>query len=503
MPLPQPSIPAVRDTPVRVFARQVDPVAAVATPQRRRENRFLAAMLKLRDLTRSISWRLTVWYAGLLLLALLACYFVSYILVSSLALGKIDDALETEAQECTLIHAKLGLPAVIEHARHEAQIEGTQDLLFKILDSTGNVTFQTDDSKWDSLKIDLSKIPGNAGSVLLSSSLRGSTRETRLVVQRLAPNVILVVAASTHDEVALIAESMRLVLGVMLLVWLATAIIGFMLARRGLRGIGDVKQAAMDFAAGAIDRRARRTNRGDEVDLLARGFNTMAERISKLLNNLRETNDSLAHELRSPVTRIRGRCELALNRGNAELRDVTEETIDQCDRLLGMINTMLEISETEAGVARMNRTDVDLAALLQDACELFEPAADDAGITLTCTTTDTLHVRGDVGKLQRLVSNLLDNALKYTPSGGKVAITAAKVAQSVEIKITDTGVGISPQDLHGIFERFYRGAAGEGRAGNGLGLSLAQTIARAHDGDITVHSTAGEGSTFTVRFPSA
>ena len=155
-----------------------------------------------------------------------------------------------------------------------------------------------------------------------------------------------------------------------------------------------------------------------------------------------------------------------------------------------------------SGVEKLNHEDIDLARLVRDACELLEPVAEDKGLSLTCDTPQTCALVGDRRMIQRILSNLLDNALKYTPAGGAVKISfLEKRGQEVVVAVQDTGIGIPPNDLPHIFERFYRCDQSRSEPGTGLGLSLARALARAHNGDITVTSTLGQGSTFTLILP--
>jgi signal transduction histidine kinase len=166
-----------------------------------------------------------------------------------------------------------------------------------------------------------------------------------------------------------------------------------------------------------------------------------------------------------------------------------------------MINTMLDITEVEAGVGKLVMKEVDITRLVKEACELFQPVAEDKDITLICDAPPGCFVKGDIQRLQRLVANLLDNALKYTLSGGKVTITLSTDAGKAIITVIDTGIGISEKELPRIFERFYRGDRSRTQTGTGLGLSLARAVASAHGGSVTVSSTPGAGSTFTITLP--
>jgi len=243
---------------------------------------------------------------------------------------------------------------------------------------------------------------------------------------------------------------------------------------------------------------------GDEIDQLATTFNQMLDRIQVLVTEIKEMNDNIAHDLRSPIARIRGLAEVTLTTGKSrdDFEAMVASTIEECDRLLDMINTMLTISKTEAGVEKVSDDLIDITAIVHSACELFEPLAEEKNVALSCRALEKMMLSGDARMLQRMLANVLDNALKYTPSGGKVEVSlAGNENNTIIITVRDTGIGISEADLPHVFERFYRCDRSRSQPGTGLGLSLARAIARAHGGDITATSTLDQGSKFTIRLP--
>ncbi|MFH2074943.1 MAG: HAMP domain-containing sensor histidine kinase, partial [Pseudomonadota bacterium] len=241
-----------------------------------------------------------------------------------------------------------------------------------------------------------------------------------------------------------------------------------------------------------------------EIDQLAMTFNQMLDRIQSLVAEIRQMGDDIAHDLKSPLTRIRGMAEITLTTGKspAEYEAMAASAIEECDRLLDIINTMLMISKTEAGVEKPSREKIDLASLVREACELFGTTAEDGGLTLSCNVPERCVIAGDARMIQRLFANLLDNAIKYTSTGGRAEVSLSQIeGRGATLTVKDTGVGIAAGDLPRIFERFYRGDQSRSESGTGLGLSLARAIARAHGGDITVESRLREGSVFTVTLP--
>ena len=286
-------------------------------------------------------------------------------------------------------------------------------------------------------------------------------------------------------------------------VTLGSIFLGWFLARRSLSGVEDVRQAAQSIAKGAFSSRVPVKGTGDELDQLAITFNGMIAQIEAVLSNMKETGENIAHDLRSPITRMRGMAELALVRKQCidDYETVVGRVIEECDLLLGMINTILDISEAEAGIVRLHLTEVNAGEMARDVIDLFEPVAEDKHVSVSLRKSGVLSLRADREKLQRAFSNLLDNAIKFTPSGGSVTILVNGMNQTVCIVLRDTGIGISASELNHIFDRFYRGEKSRSEPGSGLGLSLARAFVLAHGGAIDVTSTPAEGSEFTVTLP--
>jgi len=295
-----------------------------------------------------------------------------------------------------------------------------------------------------------------------------------------------------------------LIILLMIPLFLLAAVIGWVLARHALKGVEEVTQTAIEIPKGSMDKRVEVKYRSYEIDRLANTFNGMLDRIQSLIKGMREMNDNIAHDLRSPLTRIRGMAEMTLmGKGSIDnYSEMAADTIEECDKLISIINTMLDITETEAGVGRFEYEQIDIADLIRSACELFNPIAEEKDIKILAILPDKLFIRGDRSKLQRLVTNLLENAIKYNKSGGSVTISVSQEGQQINLTFEDTGIGIPENDLPKIFDRFYRCDASRSEAGIGLGLSLVKAIARAFGGDIRVRSDPGKGSSFFVTLPA-
>jgi heavy metal sensor kinase len=460
------------------------------------------------SLPNTLAFRLTLWYAGIFTLSACAAFFLFYVLITQFIFNQTDQELKSQADRFSILLATQGPDSVIESAFIEAHAAGVKKIFFRFLYMNGEVFSYSDLSYWKNIDIG---VDGTAIKTLLNEDRPVSRTITipdrkeriRILYAALSPNIILQVGVAMEDYSHFLAAFQRIFIATITFLIVLAAGGGWFMARRAVSGIEAVTRTAQKISGGALEERVPVKARGDEIDQLAFTFNQMLDRIQVLLKEIKEMSDNMAHDLRSPIARIRGAAEVTLTSGKtlSEYENMAASTIEECDRLLDMINTMLMISKTESGVDQFSSNDVDLSGIVRQACELFEPMAEDKKVAVSCDVTDEIHLSGNMPMLQRMLSNLLDNAIKYTPSGGTVNVTASETSTQAIVAVQDTGIGISGQDLPRIFERFYRCDLSRSQAGIGLGLSLARAIARAHGGDITVASTPDQGSTFTVTLP--
>jgi heavy metal sensor kinase len=464
---------------------------------------------KIIRLPSTLAFRLTLWYAGIFALCSCVAFLLFYALIASVFQERTDQELLTQAQRFSTLLAGDGIGAVTNGAVIEAQAAGEKKVFFRLLNLTGEAFSSSNISYWKDINVDvgaIEKLLRGSGPILETITIPNRSDEVRILYAMLSPSVIVQVGQAMESQARLLDVFKRIFIITMSSLIVLAAAVGWFMARRAVSGIEVVTRTAQKISGGSLQERVPVKPRGDEIDQLATSFNQMVDRIQILLTEIKEMSDNIAHDLRSPVTRIRGTAEVTLTTGKSleDYENMAASTIEDCDRLLDMINTMLLIAKTEAGVDKPAGEEVYIAALIRRACELFEPMAEDKNVSLNYDAAEKTAVRGDARMLQRMLANILDNAVKYTPSGGKieVALTGAK-NQHVIISIKDTGVGISDADLNRIFERFYRCDQSRSQPGTGLGLSLARAIARAHGGDITVKSALNQGSSFTISLPKA
>jgi signal transduction histidine kinase len=256
---------------------------------------------------------------------------------------------------------------------------------------------------------------------------------------------------------------------------------------------------------GKVQSRVPAGETGDALDELGIQVNAMLDRIESLIAGMRGALDNVAHDLRTPMMRLRSIAETALqSRGDAAaLREALADCLEESDRVVAMLNTLMDISEAETGTMRLHRERVNLTELVAQAVELYEDVAEEKGVTLENQASDELWVDVDRTRMRQVIANLLDNALKYTPAGGKVEIATSAMNGEAILSLRDTGIGISPDELPRIWERLYRGDKSRSERGLGLGLSLVKAIVEAHRGRVAVESEPDKGSRFVLHLPPA
>lgn len=269
-----------------------------------------------------------------------------------------------------------------------------------------------------------------------------------------------------------------------------TVIIGvsgaYLLSRRVSRHLDEINQNSEAILQGDLDLRMPETGRGDEFDELSHNLNRMLDRISTLMSAMREVTDDIAHDMRSPISRLRSRIEVALlgKDDPIEYRAALEGTIEDADAILSMFNALLTIAHAESGEPRKSFEPIDLRKIVSDAVEIYEPAAEDAGLTLTMDESPSVPSFGNPSLLGQAVTNLLDNAIKYVPSGGHVRCRVETSDGRARIVVADDGPGVPDEFASRAFDRFSRLEASRTSPGSGLGLSLVRAIAHLHEGDV-------------------
>jgi heavy metal sensor kinase len=295
--------------------------------------------------------------------------------------------------------------------------------------------------------------------------------------------------------------------GIFLLVFAPLAALsvvgGFLFSSRSLAPVRQLIRATREITAtGQMNARIPPRGSRDELDELVSLFNQMLARIDSLIQGMRESLDNVAHDLRTPLTRLRASAELALGQPRSQsVRQALTVCLEESERILTMLKTLMDISEAEHGVMRLQKQPVELGELLADMIELYAYTAEAKGVRLSLRASEPVTVPVDLNRMRQAVANLLDNAVKYTGSGGDVSVEFRREEQAAVFEVRDTGMGIPPEELGHIWERLFRGDRSRSQPGLGLGLGLVRAIVLAHGGKVDVQSRVAEGSRFTVYLP--
>jgi heavy metal sensor kinase len=282
---------------------------------------------------------------------------------------------------------------------------------------------------------------------------------------------------------------------------------GMFLAGRALNPIDHVTRTAARI--GAEEDLSQRLNLGgeDEVVRLARSFDHMLDRLERAFARQRQFTADASHELRTPLALFRGQIEVALNqrRSAKEYQAILASLHEDAERMTLLLGDLLTLARADAGQENLIRERIDLADVADEVVAVMQPLAEKKAVVLLREPGASAPVEGDQTRLLQLLVNLVDNAVKYTPAGGRVAVLVDRHADQARLRVADTGVGIAPENLPHLFERFYRVDKARARAegGFGLGLAIVEWIVKAHGGRITVESQADRGTTFTVTVPLA
>ena len=339
---------------------------------------------------------------------------------------------------------------------------------------------------------------------------RGGNREgipvrllTLPVIERGRMIHLVQVAMPLESADAARSRFLLILLGLIPLALGGAGVGGWFLARRALAPVDAMVNTARAIEAEDLSRRIEAADSTDELGRLAAVLNAMLERLERAFTAVKHFSADAAHELRTPLTILKGELEVALRSPPTpeEYRSVLVSCLEEVDRLSTLVTDLLFLARSDSGNMSIARTPVNLSAVLRDVCAALGALAEAARMTVKHDAPTDLWTRGSETMLFRLLFNLGENAIKYTPEGGTVTLTLEPRGTEVYLSVRDTGPGIAAEEQPHIFNRFYRADPARSRGGTGLGLALARSIVLAHGGQISVESRVGQGSCFTVRLP--
>lgn len=451
-------------------------------------------------ISQALGLRLAAWYLGTFLASSLVIGGLTYGLLATLLETRDHDIIQSTLREYATRYQAGGLPALARAIEIE-QRSGTREPLFvRVIGPFEDVLLYSLPETWGAFE--LSELPGGPNEIWSQVRARDRNAVLEVATIRVGGSVLQVGKTSEARNQLLANFRWALTLGASAALVIGV-VGGLFLTRSTLKPLRDLRDAVRRILqTGQTDDRVPVYGNEDAVDELSTLFNAMLARITTLIHGMRNALDHVAHDLRTPMTRMRVTAEAALASNDpAKYREALSDVLEESERVSSMLTTLMDISEAETGTMKLNVTEVDLARLSKEVSDLYEDTAEDAGVALATNVPDRLTVSADRDRLRQAIANLVDNAIKYTPRGGRVELSASDDGSAIAIRVTDTGPGISEQDLPRIFDRLYRGDQSRATRGLGLGLSLVRASVEAQGGTVTVSSKPGSGSTFTIRLP--
>jgi len=427
---------------------------------------------------------LALWYATLFVVGSIAIVLLTYLLTASSLAERDRQIIQAKLGEYAAAYERGGFSALADTVGAE-QRTAPERLFVRVVDRGAEAVVLSQPEGWDPATLE-------TGSL------------------RLWDGTLVQVGKSTEARADLLAR-FRAALGLVTLSIVVIALSGGLLATRSalqpIRRLTDAVRRIIQ--TGRTDARVPRTGWAgspgghDAIDELTTLFNAMLDKIEGLVTGMRGALDNVSHDLRTPLTRLRASAEMALAAPPdlERYREALADSVEESDRVLVMLNTLMDISEAESGAMELRREPVGLRDVVARAIDLYRDVADTKRIALATDAPEDIVVTADRTRLEQVAANLIDNAVKYTPEGGRVDVDVRREGNRAVLRVRDTGAGIPAAELPRIWDRLFRGDASRTERGLGLGLSLVKAVVEAHGGTVDVASEPGRGSTFSVALP--
>ena len=460
----------------------------------------------LHKIPKTIGFRLTVWYSGILVLSVFLLFLFTYFYLQATLIRKDHEEIATKLRELQVLYQAGGIGLIEQNLQASRKFPEKNKFLIRIADWHNHTLFLYLPYQWIEFNIrQLGSTPPRPGGLIrLPGPIRGLFLE--IGSQSLMNGLWLQVGKDTRERIRILKKFKDVATFVIFPLLILGILGGTFLAYRALRPVRHLIESVSTISRdmSTLGQRVPNPHSGDELEELISLFNTMLERIETLIKAMKNSLDNVAHDLRTPMTRLRGVAELALQKdvlSQEECQAALGECLEESLEIQKLLDTLMDISEAEIGMLKLNFQLIPIDLLIKRVTDLYDLVAEEKGITLDVSVAPDLFVMADPTRLGQALANLVDNAVKFTPQGGRVTITALRRNGKIDIAIQDTGPGIPEKDLQRIWERLYRGDQSRSQKGLGLGLSLVKAIIARHNGTIEVESHPGQGSTFTIVLP--
>lgn len=460
-----------------------------------------------------IKWRLTLWY-GLILTSILVVFTSSvYVYFKNSLQKNIDSKIKSigEVLSSSITETHESNPTVFgnfENYLENVLGKKPKGKFIQIMDTSGRIGAKMNDIETETLPTSFGALEQALQGETVYETVENVKPRIRMVtipiLERKKVTSIVQVGTSLED----FDETMKR-LFLILIISIPTSIsvttvLGYFLAKKALRPVDQIRRTAVKISSSNLDERIDIGGRRDELSRLAKTFNEMISRLKDSFQRVNQFSIDVSHELKTPLTIIKGQTEVALRKDRTpdDYRGILSSNLEEVNRMNRIIEDLLLISKADSKNVVLNTEDIAIRDLIAGVCVDMKVFAENRGIELAVKELDDVRLKGDELKLRRMLLNIIENGIKYTPDGGRVEVSSSLNNGCVEINIKDNGSGIPEDDLKYIFDRFYRGDKSRKRqSGSGLGLSISKWIAEAHNGVIKAESRTTEGSSFTIKLP--